>query len=89
MGVRAKFVVNTITRSMGSGKQPNGEYGPLEMWTVKLYPVAGEAGEENQRFFASTPSGTIELGMVNPAAAQMFAEELGRKVYVDFTPAPD
>lgn len=80
MGVRAKFVVNTITRSMGSTYDPKTQKShPQEMWTVKLFPVTGNGNEEDSKFWASTPSGTIELSMVNPAAAQMFADELGAR----------
>lgn len=87
MTVRAKFVVNTITRMMGT-KWSGSESTPQEQWSIKLYPVTSET-EEDRRFWLATPSGSIELNTVNPDAAQDFVDSLGRKVYVDFSPAPD
>jgi dihydroxyacetone kinase-like predicted kinase len=88
MSVRAKFVVNTITKSMAyvydSEKRENT---PKEMHTIKLFPVADGDNGENKKFWAATPSGSIELGIVNPAAVEEFASRLGQAVYVDFTPA--
>lgn len=90
MPVRAKFIVNTITRSMGSWWNAEmRENEPREAWSIKMYPVTPAAGspEEDRKFWLATPSGSIELSTVNPAAAEEFADNLGRAVYVDFSRA--
>lgn len=84
MSVRAKFKVTSITRS-ASSKWDGKITIPQELQTIKLYPVGGGAGSENAEFFASTPSGTIELGVVNPVAGEYF--ELDAEYYIDFTKA--
>lgn len=74
MQVRAKFTVQQITRR--HGKSENQEVHTVEMW-----PVTGGC-DENKYFFASTPTGKIELGTIKP---NLF--ELNKTYYVDFTPA--
>lgn len=83
MSVRAKFVVQSITRTQSSVYK-DGQTVPQEVQTIKLYPVTGGT-DENKKFFASTPTGAIELGTVNVEAAKQF--ELNKPYYVDFTPA--
>lgn len=83
MSVRAKFTVNSIIRTLGS-TYVDGKYVAKEVQTIKLYPVSG-GGDENKAFFASTPTGSIELGAVNLEAANQF--ELNKEYYIDFTPA--
>ena len=78
MTARAKFIVNSITRSKNWDKSKS------DLFTVKLMPVTGTS-EENKAFFASTPGGSIELVTINETAAN--ALPLGGEVYVDFTPA--
>ena len=73
--VRAKFTVSSIEASLSGG---------TEMKTVKLTPVFS-GSEENKQFFKWTPSGRIELGVLNGDAAKAF--NLGQEFYVDFTPA--
>lgn len=93
MSVRAKFKVNSITRGMttrDSGKKDgNGRavYEPVEMRTVKLSPVYGngDPNHENTKFWNASPSGSLELGCINLAAAEQF--ELDKEYYLDFTPA--
>ena len=82
MNVRAKFVVQSITRTQSTTYR-DGNYVPEEVQTIKLFPVTGSS-EENKKFFASTPSGAIELGTVNLEAAKQF--ELNKSYYVDFIP---
>lgn len=53
--------------------------------TIEMSPVIGNGAEENKQFFASTPSGNIELGLISEHAASLF--ELGQSYYVDFTKA--
>lgn len=78
MTIRAKFRVISVTRSAGWN-------GVKEMHTVKLQPVAG-GSEENSRFYGSTPSGSIDIGMVLESVGKQF--DIGQEFYVDFTPAP-
>ena len=73
--VRAKFHVTSIEASLS---------GNTEMKTVKLSPVCS-GSEENKQFFKWTPSGRIELGVLNGDAAKAF--NLGQEFFVDFTPA--
>ena len=83
MNVRAKFRVQSVTRTLSS-KWENGKSVPVEVQTIKLFPVTG-GSEENARFFESTPTGEINLATVNAEAAKAF--ELNKEYYVDFTPA--
>lgn len=81
MSVRAKFYVGEKT-VRSNHPHPNADNQPMEV--VTLYPVNGNS-EENASFFKWTPSGKIELGVLNPEAAKQF--EPGKEYYVDFTPA--
>jgi hypothetical protein len=76
MNVRAKFYVQSITRTQSLIYQ-DGQSIPQEVQTIKLFPVVGNS-EENKQFFASTPTGTIEVGTVNLDAAKQF--ELNKSV---------
>lgn len=60
---------------------------PAEVQTIGLAPVYGngDPNHENTKFWQASPSGQIQLGTVNLAAAQQF--ELGAEYYVDFTKA--
>ncbi len=80
--VRAKFRLDSITRQK-STRYVDGKSEPCEVQTLRLYPVSGSS-DENKKFFASTPSGQIELGTVNAEAVAQF--QLGGEYYVDFTP---
>lgn len=73
--VRGKFKVTEIRRNMWSSG---------EVTTIKLCPVSG-GSEENKRFWAASPSGSIELGCCNAVAVAQF--ELDGEYYVDFTRA--
>lgn len=74
--VRAKFTVQSIKReSWDQGK--SGE--------VVLTPQYDESIEEDRRYSKATPSGSITMRIDNPPALDFFT--LGKKVYVDFTPA--
>lgn len=76
--VRAKFKVCSITRQQGWN-------GHKEVQTIKLQPVGG-GSEENQKFYAATPGGSIELTVVREDVGKQF--DIGQEFYVDFTPAP-
>lgn len=69
MSVRAKFKVETKDEADNS---------------VRLRAVTADSAE-NKQFFQATPSGTIELQTVNPAALAQF--EQGAEYYVDFEKA--
>lgn len=76
--VRAKFKVISITRQQGWS-------GHKEVQSVKLQPVGG-GSDENKAFYAATPSGSIELSVVNETVGRHF--DIGDEFYVDFTKAP-
>ena len=76
--VRAKFAVQSISIK----KHWEKDKGPIS--TITLTPVTS-GSVENTQFYAATPCGHIELGMVNNEAALAF--ELGAEYYVDFTKA--
>ena len=51
---------------------------------LELQPVTG-GSEENKEFFKYTPSGHLQFGTINDAAAQQF--EPGQAYYIDIFPA--
>ena len=71
MTVRAKFYVYEIRQTPGQA-------------TITLNPVC--RGEDNKRWAAATPSGKIEMTILNKLAVEEF--EVGKEYYIDFTPAP-
>ena len=82
--VRAKFTVTNLLKD---------QYGSV---VVKLYAVykGDESSPENESFSNSTPSGSVELTLTNPAAIEFFekvgpdsATCTGKYVYLDFTEA--
>ncbi len=74
---RAKFTVQNIFTDKNGW--------PL----VKLYAVykGDESSPENESFSNSTPSGSVELTITNPAAVEFFEKLAGKYVYLDFTEA--
>lgn len=82
MSVRAKFRVTSITETEANRTNEAGE--KVFQKTVKLSPVYGN-NEENKRFFESTPTGFMELGILNANASNQFTP--GKEFYVDFTAA--
>jgi hypothetical protein len=86
MSVRAKFKVTSITTMMGSRKGDDGKYVPAEARSIKLIPVIG-GSPENDSFFQSTPTGEINLGVLNEEAWPYF--ELNGEYYVDFSSAKE
>lgn len=73
--VRAKFICMSIT------KRKNYDSTKPMLWDYEFSPVSS-GSEENKKFFAYTPSGTIKLSSIN---AELF--EVGNEYYLDFTPA--
>ncbi len=80
MKVRAKFKCVEIKKSMGGTYDSTGKYVTGVLHGYRFNPV-GSDSEENKKFFASTPSGLIELHSVRD---DLF--ELGKEYYLDFTP---
>ena len=73
--VRAKFRLDEITNySWGPGSK-----------RFKFTAVYDDGIEENKRYSKATPSGTLEIQIDNPPAAEFF--ELGKSYYLDFTEA--
>lgn len=95
MTVRAKFKVDAIERQAHNSyphKDANGrpDYSRPErneLHTIKMSPVYGnnDPNHENTKFWEASPSGKLELGTVNAAAAAQF--ELGAEYYIDFIKA--
>lgn len=78
--VRAKFQVQTI----GPQQTVNVNGEDKAVTTITLLPVYS-GSEENEKFYALTPSGSIQLSTVNADAAAVFKQ--GQEYYIDFTPA--
>ena len=85
MAVRAKFRLNSYTTELYDKWDGNKSVGLLEKRTLNFTPVYGTGGEENKAFWDATPTGSLQLGVVNQAAWKQF--ELGKTYYLDFTPA--
>lgn len=77
MNVRAKFVVQRVVDSPYDSGENQGK--EVILWAVSC------GSKENEEFFKYTPSGTIQLSIVNPTAAEQF--EPGKEYYVDFIKA--
>ena len=71
MKTRAKFTVQSKTE-MKDG------------FRVTLTAVTA-TNEENALFFKYTPTGTLEMGLLDHETAEIF--EPGKDYYLDFTPA--
>lgn len=90
--VRAKFKLNSYTTEMGTKYPKNAAGGvdwsakgePVEKRTLNFTPVSS-GSPENTPFWDATPSGSLQLGVVNQEAWKEF--ELGKEYYLDFTPA--
>lgn len=77
MSVRAKFYCASKTEQASPGSTQ-------KQVSITLQPVTN-GSDENKQFYQYTPSGKLELNIINPAAASQF--EVGKEYYVDFTPA--
>jgi hypothetical protein len=67
---RAKFVCDEVATTI-HGR------------TIRMFPVTS-GSEENKEFFKWTPSGKLEMGIVNPDVEFV----PGKEYYLDFTEAP-
>lgn len=95
MSVRAKFkytgyeasLYTTFPEKTVDGKSDYSRPNSVEMRTLKFSPVYGNGDptHENTKFWNASPSGSITLGTVNPAAWEQF--DMGKEYYLDFTEA--
>ena len=85
MVVRAKFRLNSYTTELYDMWKENKSIGKVEKRTLNFTPVYGTGSDENKAFWDATPSGSLQLGVVNPEAWKEF--ELGKEYYLDFMPA--
>ena len=79
--VRAKFYCTSITKTVGSKWNSEGKYESGIVYNYRFQAVTS-GSEENKSFFASTPSGSIELTAVRD---DLF--EIMKEYYLDFTVA--
>lgn len=78
MNVRAKFVCTSVTKyKYGWGSQES----PFHYNYAFMAVTSGS--DENESFFASTPSGEVKLSALK---GDLF--EVGKEYYLDFSPAP-
>jgi hypothetical protein len=87
MTVRAKFKCISVMTQEGSRPSADGKtYEPCPALTVRFAAVYGnDPNHENRKFWSATPSGTIEMQVMNQEAAAQF--KYGQEYYIDFTPA--
>ena len=85
MVTRAKFRLNSYTTELYDKWVENKSTGLVEKRTLNFTPVYGTGSEENKAFWDATPTGSLQLGIVNRDAWGLF--ELGKCYYLDFTPA--
>ena len=89
MTVRAKFRLVGWKNTLGSrpvienGKE-TGKWEETLMCSLEFSAVYSNS-PENRKFWNATPSGKIEINIVNPEAVKEF--DLGKEYYVDFTTA--
>ncbi len=77
---RAKFNCISITKWIGGSTNPEtGKYESHPVYNYRFNAVSS-GSDENKKFFASTPSGTIELTAVRD---DLF--EIQKEYYLDFT----
>ncbi len=80
MNVRAKFYCTSVTKWMSQAHNPStGKYEPCPVFNYKFQAVTS-GSDENKSFFASTPSGSIELSAIRD---DLF--ELNKEYYLDFS----
>ena len=72
---RAKFECVSVTKREGWGDAKL-------LYEATFAVVTGKGSPENEKFFASTPSGEIKVGVVRDDHF-----EVGKSYYVDFTEA--
>jgi len=79
--IRAKFRLTEQKNSAGwRGDKP-------AILASLLFVPVGDDTEENKKFWDATPSGRIEMDVLNPEAIEGF--EVMKEYYVDFTEVPE
>jgi hypothetical protein len=79
--IHTRWSVYEVARISSYRKNAAGEYVSGEGCRVKLAPISGEP------FGSGTPAGTMEMVIVNPAAAAVFLQTpIGQQYDVLFTP---
>ncbi len=83
--VHARFRLDQVTRGIGYYKAPGEEeFTQVETANVKLDAVQGPP------FGSATPSGSIQMFIVNPGASAMFLEaKIGQEFDVLFSPVQE
>ena len=87
VAVRCKFKLYSRTSTIqahGSYDKETNSYPTKEVQSF-LFQVVTDGSEEDKAFFASTPSGRLEIGVVNPEAVKEL--ELNKTYFVTITPA--
>lgn len=79
MNVRAKFSCTSVTKTMGGKYNAEGKYEQGVLYGYRFQAVTNNS-DENKSFYASTPSGSIELQAVRD---DLF--EIGKEYYLDFS----
>lgn len=74
MSIRAKFLCISKEHDTNNDK----------VGTIAMQPVVS-GSPENEQFFENTPSGSLQLGILNPEAFSQF--EPGKEYYAEFSPA--
>ena len=97
MATRAKFRLTGVkkyetTQWIYSKDKPHGEVPSRPVMVADLsFSAVGRSedpADEDNWFFASTPSGTINLSVVNPAAVEELLDSIGQSFYVTFEAIP-
>ncbi len=82
MDTIAKFTCNSVTKRASNTWTPEGKAGPDGfVFDAVFFPVTG-GSDENKKFFASTPSGQIQVGTIRE---DHFVP--GKTYYVEFREA--
>lgn len=91
MQVNARFYVREVTRFAQSVSQAHagGWAAPMPLVNVKLSPVSGAKGPQNEQWASATPSGEITMTIGNPDAAAWFDSMLGKDIAITFTERGD
>ena len=78
MAVVARMYVESLTRQSYNRDQ------------VKVQLRVVSRGEHNKQWSAATPTGSVDLGILNPEAAEQFVDafDRGAEFLVTFTEAP-
>ncbi len=78
MDVRAKFKCTSVRKYESTRWEDNKPISGF-LYEYEFYPVTGSS-EENMRFFASTPSGSLKMSAVSN---DLFVP--GKEYYLDFS----